>query len=139
MRKAIATLATVGLIIGTGGIACGKETKASPHSSKKDDLKFGVVEAELKDDGMIELKVRSADGETKKIYLDTRNGDVIEAKNISVDQAVRIAQQEVPGDVIEVEYERGRYEVKIRANDGGLKELYVDARNGAVIRHGDKE
>lgn len=49
-----------------------------------------------------------------------------------------VVQQRVPGDVIEVELERedGRweYKVKVLTPTGRVRKLYLDARNGAVLK-----
>lgn len=48
-----------------------------------------------------------------------------------------IANQEVPGDVIEVELEDERealvYEIKILTSTGRVREVKIDARTGAVL------
>lgn len=49
-----------------------------------------------------------------------------------------IAQQAVPGDVIEVELERKRdaliYEIKVLTQTGRVREIKIDARNGTVLK-----
>lgn len=49
-----------------------------------------------------------------------------------------IAQQQVPGDVIEVELESKRgvlvYEIKVLAQSGRVREIKIDARSGAVLK-----
>ena len=51
---------------------------------------------------------------------------------------LEVVQQRVPGDVIEVELERedGRweYKVKVLTPTGLVRKLYLDARNGAVLK-----
>ena len=48
-----------------------------------------------------------------------------------------IAQQHVPGDVIEVELENERssliYEIKVLTKSGRVREIEIDARTGAVV------
>ena len=48
-----------------------------------------------------------------------------------------IAQQQVPGDVIEVELESKRaalvYEIKVLTESGRVREVKIDARNGTVL------
>jgi uncharacterized membrane protein YkoI len=48
-----------------------------------------------------------------------------------------IAQEKVPGDVIEVELERERgtliYEIKVLAQSGRVREIKIDARTGTVL------
>jgi uncharacterized membrane protein YkoI len=49
-----------------------------------------------------------------------------------------IAQEKVPGDVIEVELESKRgalvYEIKVLAQSGRVREIKIDARNGTVLK-----
>ncbi len=48
-----------------------------------------------------------------------------------------IAQQKVPGDVIEVELETERsvlmYEIKVLTQSGRVREVKIDARSGTVL------
>ncbi|MEK7880880.1 MAG: PepSY domain-containing protein, partial [Deltaproteobacteria bacterium] len=57
---------------------------------------------------------------------------------ISIEEAIAIAKKEVPGEVVEAEYERGRYEIKIlkdgKITDGRITEIYVDAKDGSIKR-----
>lgn len=49
-----------------------------------------------------------------------------------------IAQEKVPGDVIEVELENKRgalvYEIKVLTESGRVRELKIDARQGTVLK-----
>jgi uncharacterized membrane protein YkoI len=49
-----------------------------------------------------------------------------------------IAQEKVPGDVIEVELESKRgalvYEIKVLTGSGRVREIEIDARTGAVLK-----
>jgi uncharacterized membrane protein YkoI len=49
-----------------------------------------------------------------------------------------IAQEKVPGDVIEVELESKRealvYEIKVLTQSGRVREVKIDARTGAVLK-----
>lgn len=91
-----------------------------------------VIEAEI-DSGVLELNILTNDGETRKVYIDVNRGSVINARNVSLDKAMEAATRKVPGVVSEVEYERGRYEVKINRTEGGRAEVYVDAATGEVV------
>lgn len=48
-----------------------------------------------------------------------------------------IAQQQVPGDIIEVELETERsaliYEIKVLTQSGRVREVKIDARSGAIV------
>ncbi len=49
-----------------------------------------------------------------------------------------IAQEKVPGDVIEVELENKRgalvYEIKVLTESGRVREIKIDARQGTVLK-----
>ena len=67
------------------------------------------------------------------VALLAMNASAAEAKKIiPISEAEAIAVEEVPGEVIKVELERGTYEVKIRAEKGGVMKVYVDARDGEI-------
>ncbi|HEY8585114.1 MAG TPA: PepSY domain-containing protein [Rhodanobacter sp.] len=54
-------------------------------------------------------------------------------------QVLDIALRQVPGKVIEVEYEAGpQYEIKILTPDGRIREVELDARTGDVLKIKDK-
>ncbi|MDH4226239.1 MAG: PepSY domain-containing protein [Deltaproteobacteria bacterium] len=63
-----------------------------------------------------------------------------EKTKVTLEEAVKIAKDKVPGEVIEVEYERGKraYEVKIRTKDG-VEKLYVDADEGTIRDRKDRD
>jgi len=65
---------------------------------------------------------------------DGKNYDAGKAANITLEEAIKIATEDTKGEVIKVEFERGRYEVKIRTKDGYKKEIYVSARDGVVVK-----
>ncbi|MFZ3072453.1 MAG: PepSY domain-containing protein, partial [Thermodesulfobacteriota bacterium] len=52
---------------------------------------------------------------------------------ISIEEAIAIAKKEVPCEVVEAEYERGRYEIKISKDNKTIK-LYIDAKDGSIKR-----
>ena len=49
-----------------------------------------------------------------------------------------IAQEKVPGDVIEVDLESKRgaivYEIKVLTQSGRVREIYINARDGTVLK-----
>lgn len=57
---------------------------------------------------------------------------------ITIEQAIEIAKKEIPGSVIEAEYEaeKGVYEVKIKTEDGERIKLKIDAKDGSIKRKG---
>lgn len=58
-------------------------------------------------------------------------------RQISIEDAIRIARERVPGEVVKVELERehGRliYEVEIISNQGPKYEIDIDATTGQII------
>jgi uncharacterized membrane protein YkoI len=53
---------------------------------------------------------------------------------LPLNQVLEIAGREVPGKVIEVEYKAGpKYEIKMLAADGRVREVKLDARTGRVL------
>ena len=59
-------------------------------------------------------------------------------RRISIDQAIQIGLQQVPGQVVkaELEVEDGllMYEIKIRTNEGHKYEVEIDANTGNVVK-----
>jgi uncharacterized membrane protein YkoI len=56
---------------------------------------------------------------------------------LALNEALRIALSEVPGEVVKVERDREHgvevIEIKILANNGRIRELTLDARSGAIL------
>ncbi|MCK5236422.1 MAG: PepSY domain-containing protein [Deltaproteobacteria bacterium] len=84
--------------------------------------------------GLFEVKIRTKDGSVKKVYVDAKDGSIVKSKSITLTEATDIATKEVPGEVLKVEYEKGHFEVKIRTTEGEVKEVYVDARSGEIVK-----
>jgi uncharacterized membrane protein YkoI len=74
-----------------------------------------------------------------------RGGDHDEAREayehgeaLSLAQILRLAQRQVPGEVLDVELERehGRlvYEIEILTPSGRVRQLILDARTGALLQ-----
>lgn len=64
------------------------------------------------------------------------NGGNAEEAGITIEQAIDIAKKEVPGKVIEAEFEEGIYEVKIRTENGERVKFKIDPKDGTIIRKG---
>jgi uncharacterized membrane protein YkoI len=73
---------------------------------------------------------------------DAREHDAIRAalqrgEVLPLARILAIAQQKVPGDVIEVELESKRaaliYEIKVLTESGRVREVKIDARKGTVL------
>jgi uncharacterized membrane protein YkoI len=81
--------------------------------------------------GLAEKKDRKKEHEIVREAL--QRGEVLPLVKI-----LAIANQEVPGDVIEVELEQEPigliYEIKILTSTGRVREVKIDARTGKVMR-----
>lgn len=92
-----------------------------------------VIKVELKR-GIYEVKIRTKGKEIKEVYVNAADGSIVKRRNISLDEALTIATREVPGEVVKVEFERGVYEVKIRTPEGYITKVYIDGRDGSIIK-----
>ena len=59
-----------------------------------------------------------------------------EKPGISLVTAIGIANREVPGEVIEAEFEDAVYEIKIRTEKGEKIKLKIDPTDGTILRKG---
>jgi len=59
-----------------------------------------------------------------------------EKPRITLDHALNIAIKEVPGEVLEAEFEDGVYEIKIRTENGEKIKLKIDPEDGTILRKG---
>lgn len=59
-------------------------------------------------------------------------------RTVTMEEAMRIARERVPGEVIKVELDRENglyvYEVKIRTADGVVYELEIDVHTGQIVK-----
>lgn len=55
-------------------------------------------------------------------------------KDITMDEAIAIAVKEIHGDVIKTELEKGYYEIKIKTKEGRIEKVYVDAKDGSILK-----
>lgn len=68
-------------------------------------------------------------GSSSVVFAEGRQG-------ITLEEAINIASREVPGKVIEAEFEEGIYEVKIRTENGERVKFKIDPKDGTIIRKG---
>lgn len=138
MKKTIALLTTTMVIFVSVVISHGQEriqgiTLTEAISIATEKIPGEVIRTE-RGRGLYEIKIRTADGRTEKVYLDAITGELAGKEAITLDEATVIATKAVPGEVIKVEFERGNYEVKVRTADGLRKEVYIDGRSGEVLK-----
>lgn len=92
-----------------------------------------VIRAELRQ-GLYEVIIITEEGKEERVFIDPMEGTIIEKAGLSLDEAIKIALEKVPGEIIKIEYERGKYEFKIRTSEGDKKEVYIDSRSGKVLK-----
>ena len=63
--------------------------------------------------------------------------DLVKDSKITIDQAIKTAQEKVPGPVVEAELEKKHgktvWEVEVVGADGKVTEVHIDAASGTVI------
>ncbi len=138
MKKIILLLTTSVVVLASVMVSIGEEkingiTLTEAISLATENISGEVVKVERERD-FYEVKIRTSDGRIEKIYLDPLTGKPVKKGTITIDEATAIATEEVSGEAIKVEFEKGRYEVKIRTADGIRKEVYVDARSGEIVK-----
>ncbi|VAV85658.1 hypothetical protein MNBD_DELTA01-2014 [hydrothermal vent metagenome] len=129
--KAMAALIAVTLIGGTAITA----TKSLATDSFNEDVNMVVASSgnysdsdRYSKDSSHESDERGGSDDDGRRYDDSRTGTV------TLEEAIKIATSDTQGEVLEVEFERGRYEVKLRTKDGYKKEIYVSAKDGRIVR-----
>jgi len=129
--KAMAALIAVTLIGGTAITA----TKSLATDSLNGDVNMVVASSgnysdsdRYSKDSSHESDERGGSDDDGRRYDDSRTGTV------TLEEAIKIATSDTQGEVLEVEFERGRYEVKLRTKDGYKKEIYVSAKDGRIVR-----
>lgn len=55
---------------------------------------------------------------------------------ITLEKAIEAATRDVPGRVLEAEFEKGVYEVKILTDDGEKIKVKIDPKDGGILRKG---
>ncbi len=60
-------------------------------------------------------------------------------RDITMDEAIAIAVKEIPGDVVKTELEKGYYEIKIKTKEGRIEKVYVDAKDGSILKREKKD
>ena len=59
-------------------------------------------------------------------------------KSITMAEANAIATKAIPGDIVKTEREKGYYEIKIRTSEGIVEKVYVDAKDGNIMKRDRK-
>lgn len=126
------------VVLSHGGELPGKLTLADAISIATKKAPGEVIKGEL-EDGIYEVKIKRKSGRIENIYLDAATGKLVEKATISLDEATAIAKKEVPGEVLKVEFERGKYEIRIKDTRGAIKKVYVDAGSGNVLKVKEKK
>jgi uncharacterized membrane protein YkoI len=79
-------------------------------------------------------------GFTAPAWSDDKEGnvaDLVKDAKVTIDQAIKTAQEKVPGTVVEAELEKKHgktvWEVEVVGADGKVTEVHIDAATGTVI------
>lgn len=79
-------------------------------------------------------------GFTAPAWSDDKEGnvaDLVKDAKVTIDQAIKTAQEKVPGTVVEAELEKKHgktvWEVEVVGADGKVTEVHIDAAAGTVI------
>jgi len=74
------------------------------------------------------------------VWSDDKEGnvaDLVKDAKVTIDQAIKTAQEKVPGTVVEAELEKKHgktvWEVEVVGADGKVTEVHIDAATGTVI------
>jgi uncharacterized membrane protein YkoI len=82
--------------------------------------------------------VDDGDGDGDAREHDAIRGALQRGEVLPLAKILAIAQEKVPGDVIEVELESKRdalvYEIKVLTQSGRVREIKIDARTGTVLK-----
>ena len=58
--------------------------------------------------------------------------------NITLAEAKAIALKVIPGEIVKAEREKGHYEIKIRTSEGKIEKVYIDAKDGNIMKRDRK-
>lgn len=139
MKKNVTILTLTSILLATAVVARSGEEPVSiteAISAATAAVPGKVVRAELRR-GLYEVRIRTEEGRIHEVFVDARSGTIVNRHKISLDEAVDAAEKAVPGKIIKIEFERGRYEIKIKTAGGDHVEVYVDAGTGEVARTED--
>lgn len=74
------------------------------------------------------------------VWSDDKEGnvaDLVKDAKVTIDQAIKTAQEKVPGTVVEAELEKKHgktvWEVEVVGADGKVTEVHIEAATGTVI------
>ena len=59
-------------------------------------------------------------------------------KNITMAEANAIATKAIPGEIVKAEREKSYYEIKIRTSEDRIEKVYVDAKDGSIMKRDKK-
>jgi uncharacterized membrane protein YkoI len=84
------------------------------------------------------MTVSRADDDKKQREHDAIREALQRGEALPLVRILALAQQAVPGDVIEVELERKHaalvYEIKVLTQTGRVREIKIDARTGSILK-----
>jgi uncharacterized membrane protein YkoI len=90
--------------------------------------------------GMVAVIIVSMVVLSTAAWSDDKEGnvaDLVKDSKITIDQAIKTAQEKVPGTVVEAELEKKHgktvWEIEVVGADGKVTEVHIDAAAGTVI------
>jgi len=84
--------------------------------------------------GVYDVDIKTASGRIEKVFVDIKGNIVQDKKDITEDEAVAVALQEIKGEVEKVEKKKEYYVVHIRVNADVRYYVYVSSKNGEITK-----
>ena len=84
--------------------------------------------------GVYDVDIKTASGKLEKVFVDLKGNIVQEKEDITEDEAVAVALQEIKGEVEKVEKKKEHYVVHIRVNADLRYYVHVNSKNGEVTQ-----
>ena len=84
--------------------------------------------------GVYDVDIKTASGKIEKVFVDLKGNIVKEKEDITEDEAVAVALQEIKGEVEKVETKKEHYVVHIRVNADVRYYVHVNSKNGEVTQ-----
>jgi len=122
-----------------------KETSPTPESSKKYTsmeeaaaIALDIIPGQLFKvqfvRGVYDVDIKTPSGRIEKVFVDLKGSIVQEKEDITEDEAVAVALQEIKGEVEKVEKKKEYYVVHIRPNADLRYYVHVNSKNGEITK-----
>ncbi|MBE9535634.1 MAG: hypothetical protein IMF07_00500 [Proteobacteria bacterium] len=84
--------------------------------------------------GVYDIDIKTASGKIEKVFVDLKGSIVQEKEDITEDEAVAVALQEIKGEVEKVVKKKEYYIVHIRINADVRYYVHVSSKNGEITK-----